>query len=521
MTGISRRKLILGSGAAGLAGVLASGVALRILTSPGKRKDLNVLLVVSDSMRADKIGRRVAGIEVTPNLNAFAGEAVCFQEAYAAASWTKCSVASILSGQFPSYHGVISPHLALPDIPTLPGYLADKGYLTIGLTANPVTKPETNQDPSGAPRLTRAGFGYPFIRKSKETGEKRGLYLFFKPDADAQLKAGDYAEGYADTGVIFSGLLNNLDGNLYAKSGHPFFAYLHDMRTHRPWLTPAPLEEVTGKFHEPKEDAKSAHEKDFEALARYLFPEKREVPPEEMIRRLVAINDEAVFLFDMKFGELIDALKARGLYNRTIVVFTADHGDEFYEHGRIGHAQNLYNASLRVPLIVRHPEIAPRTVQARVTNASIFPTVRDLLGDKQTEDATVFSLKPYMAGELPAAKNCMDISANLMKSTKNVSPDGIAVISSPSSCEVFDIVKDPLEKSPLSGRDGEAKRLQGVVAASANLARRDKVQYVVTNLPGMRAASMNPDGTFDMPDGEKANLTKEERDQLKSLGYLN
>ncbi|MDD1650818.1 MAG: sulfatase-like hydrolase/transferase, partial [Methylococcaceae bacterium] len=104
----------------------------------------------------------------------------------------------------------------------------------------------------------------------------------------------------------------------------------------------------------------------------------------ETTRAMIAAYDECIQYVDDGLGRVFEALKQRGLYDNTLIIITADHGEEFMEHGLIGHGESLYDELIHVPLIVKFPcpgpHCAPRTVTSQVELVDIFPTVMDAIG---------------------------------------------------------------------------------------------------------------------------------------------
>ena len=509
---LSRRRVVGIALAAGAAAASGGPYLYRLLKARRLPPGPNVILFVADSLRADRIGRVVNGQEVTPSLNAFARECVNFTDACSAAPWTKASVASILSGQFPQYHLVTRPFLTLPDIPTIPSFFAEGRFFTLGITANPVLAAEIGRPPYG--------FGYPFLKKPLDDGAPRGEYLSLDPLPGDRFGNGQYTVGHADTPALLSAFWGALRASPYVRRGYPFFAYLHDMRTHKPWMRSRPTPGVTGRFHEKDEGPDAAYKADLAALYDWICPPDKGIPPEDVIRRIVAIYDEAAFLFDRFFGKFLARLKEERLYDKLTLVLTADHGDEFYEHGRLGHAQNLYDTALRVPLLIKHPGIAPRTVGARVTNASVFPTIMELFDSPQLEETTVFSLRPYMTGELPPDKSVYELLASLNDNEKIILPEGFSIIHRPQGYECFNLATDPGEKRPSEPDESLKARFTKATQIAQYLSRKHGLTYITTNLPEMRAEGLRPDGTFDLPEDIRNTLPQDKIDQLKSLGYL-
>jgi arylsulfatase A-like enzyme len=116
-------------------------------------------------------------------------------------------------------------------------------------------------------------------------------------------------------------------------------------------------------------------------------------------QHLVDLYDEEIAYFDRRFGELLEGVREAGLLDDTILVFTADHGEEFLEHGHICHCRTVFDTAIKTPLIIRVPGVEPRTVTAPVQNLDIAPTLLDYAGlDTAAFPFEGHSLRPLIEG---------------------------------------------------------------------------------------------------------------------------
>ena len=112
----------------------------------------------------------------------------------------------------------------------------------------------------------------------------------------------------------------------------------------------------------------------------------RRIPPssEEEIRQVIDLYDGEIAYLDQELGRFFDELEARGLYEQSLIIVTADHGEAFYEHGHWEHAQTLYEEMVRIPLIVKWPKSSPiaagSTIETQVSQTDIFPTLLEEAG---------------------------------------------------------------------------------------------------------------------------------------------
>jgi arylsulfatase A-like enzyme len=196
---------------------------------------------------------------------------------------------------------------------------------------------------------------------------------------------------HSATGVTGE-LLAWLDGT--AATGRPFFAYLHTVEPHGPYQ---PAEPYRTRFA-PGVSPSLGTRPSLRALE--LSPEP---PSPATLRDLRALYDAEVAANDAAFGVLRTGLERRGLWARTVVVVTADHGEEFHEHGAWEHGGNLHSATLSIPLLVRVPNVAGRRVSRLAQQVDVAPTVLDLAGIPLPADLDGESLLPSMTGDAARA----------------------------------------------------------------------------------------------------------------------
>jgi arylsulfatase A-like enzyme len=308
----------------------------------------NVLLYVIDTLRADHLGAYGYARPTSPRIDQLARAGIRFTCAVAQSSWTLPSIASILTGRTPAGHGAVGPETAIgDDVPTLPEMLRDAGYVTAGFV--------TNYLGSGVFGLDR-GFGtYRFYR---EEGERRPS-VYLGSDALARRVLRWLAHGPREP--FF----------LYVHATDPHFPYRPPPRYARPFLSAAAARRLPSLI----EDVRPLHNGRDEWGAR---PVSLSAPDVDVLRDAY---DGDVRMADAQFGRTVDALAARGLLDRTLVVLTSDHGEEFLEHGGVAHGQTLYAESLHVPLVVRLPGARDgASSEALAQHVDIVPTILDVAG---------------------------------------------------------------------------------------------------------------------------------------------
>lgn len=318
-------------------GLLAAFSALAACAAPAPP---DILIVVIDALRADHVGAYGERAELTPFLNDFASRAHVFHRAYAPCSWTMPSVASLFTSRYQSQHGSIAFGSVLGDAEvTLAEILKERRYATAGFSANILVRPGV-------------GFGQGFDSfevyfdaSGKERAERINREALSWLD---RLRAG-------------------------APPRPPLFLYLHYMEPHEPLIPPADALEQIAARHQ-----RSAAERGQTAalMAKWIPLERI---PAIALPLVHDLYEAEVLAADAQLQALFAALDARGLLANTIVAVTADHGEEFYDHGRIGHGRTLYEEVLRVPLLVRLPGQSARVdVQDVVSLVDLAPTLLDL-----------------------------------------------------------------------------------------------------------------------------------------------
>lgn len=403
----------------------AGGVAE--LAQLRERRDLNVVFLLIDALRSDRLG--VAGYPrpVSPNLDSLASGGVRFTQTRAQSSWTKPSMASLLTSTSPSSNRNRRWEDVLPDAATLPAEIFHAaGIRTLGLYRNQWMAPGfgfgQGFDSYYVPAVLKDASG--MRRNSPSVGE--GLQ---GSDADLTLAAKQFLQSYGR---------------------ERFFLYLHYM-----------------DVHQYKSDAESptfgTSHSDF--------------------------YDSAISWVDRNVGELVAELERLDLARRTLIVVTSDHGEEFGEHGGEGHGRTLYHEVTDVPWILVLPFGLERSlvIETPVASLDVVPTVLDLVGLPQLPEAEGVSALPLidaaLRGAAPPAGSGRPVFAELDRSweKRDSGPDRIAsvadgserlirTLAAPARVELFDLSSDPLEQTNLAEASPAARdRLLGLL--SDHLAR--------------------------------------------------
>jgi arylsulfatase A-like enzyme len=323
------------------------------------RKGPNVLLVVVDTLRADRLGAYGNDRGLTPFLDQLAKKGVVFRNAYAASSWTVPSVASIFTSRFPSQHRVTTFDSKLPAREvTLAEKLQDAGYDTGGFSAN-IRLDRTLGYGQGFRRWVPDG-GWTHVKEIKVRGDR------LRSDALAWLRP--RAEK--------------------TPSSPPRFLYLQYLEPHGPYDPPEPYRSRFGHGAPGVDVAKANH-----LALTIAFKDLRA----DEVDVLESLYDGEVASVDAQLRALFAALEERGFLDDAVVVVTADHGEEFKEHGFMTHGHDLYNETVRVPLIVLAPGVeGGRVIEDNVSLVDVAPTILDLVGLPKQPTFEGRSLVPLM-----------------------------------------------------------------------------------------------------------------------------
>ncbi len=363
-----------------------------------RERPLNLLLISIDTLRADRLGCYGYERETSPELDRFARDhAVRFARAVVEAPWTLPSHVTLLSGLHPLRHGVSLPeHAPAREIEFLAQTLHAAGYYTFAFTGGGWISPD---------------FGF-----------DRGCDSF----QGSELDCADNVRKVIDT-------------IRHRSSRGPWFGFLHTYEVHCPYDPPEPYFSMfASEEAEPIEVAGRCGNPDFNALPLSVG----------QVRYLSDRYDGSIRSVDLALGSLFAFLEENGALEDTVVVITSDHGEEFGEHGRIGHERSLQREVLGVPLLVAAPGIAARTIPNRVGLADVAPTVLDLLGiPGPSHDGR--SLVPLLRAGAPPGPDEPRISALAWKEDLlSILCDGDHLIldRSRDSSLLFDLEADPGER---------------------------------------------------------------------------
>lgn len=459
-----------------------------VFEPPVKAQGPNLILLGIDALRADYLSFVNPDAPAqTPVLDALLEDSVHFPRCFAQSTWTKPSFATLFTGLYPEAHTATTKVSALPeDAVTLAETLRDGGYYTKGFSNNPNIMAifQFNQGfvdyTDLKPRLLFGATAsaaklsmYEVLRKGRQKilgkiSNKLDVRDFYQPAEDVTR----HALAWLDSGA--------------PPEDAPFFLFLHYMDPHDPFMDAG----RPGVGY---------------ARARIEHPDPALRDP--MIK---AYNDEITYM-DRHLGALFDGLKQRGLYDDAVILFTSDHGEEFYDHEGWWHGQTLFDELMHVPLIVKLPGNARggQSNAALTRHVDVPATLIGLAGltpPQAMRGRPLFDAQGAPApGKTEYVYAEVDFEGNVLQAVRtkdakiiHANEDnkrGLAPV------EFYDLEADPAELDNVAGRDHARKTEQDAL---------DKV------LEKMREAAKS--NAVEPSIG--AGMSQDVKDQLESLGYL-
>lgn len=431
----------------------------------------NVLVVLIDTLRADKLGCYESDLGLTPRIDRLAGEGFLFERAFAHAPWTLPSAASLLTSTYPGRHGAGGRQgdrfrftKISPEVRTLAECFREGGYET-GAIVNVL-----------------------FLAPKYGIARGFGDFDFRPPEANQrdQRTAGEVT----DRAIAWI-------RRHEASSDRPFFYLAHYFDPH---LTYDPPASYRKRFALPVDHARDDElfgtESDMIRLRAGAVDAK--LLPMNRLERLY--NGEVAYT-DEQVGRLVDTLDEMGLAESTLVVLTADHGEEFLDHGGYEHGHTLYDELIQVPLIFRQPgTIAAGRASATVGQIDVGPTVCGLAGIPPEATFQGHSLEPMMSGG--SVENRVVLSQGNVwgASLSSLRFGGYKLIERPDGVELYHLATDRRERRDLSRSAGHGGRLAKM--------RED--------LALMREATARHGEDSD----QVVNLSESEIRRLAALGYI-
>ncbi|MBD3370011.1 sulfatase-like hydrolase/transferase [Candidatus Fermentibacteria bacterium] len=385
-------------------GALAAVLALLLLLSGCRGRKRNVVLIIVDTVRADHLGCYGYPRDTSPHIDSLAAVGTLWSNVYAQSSWTLPATTTILTGLSERSHRVGMKVSAgevygmNEQMPTLATILGSRNYRT-------------------------AAFFNVYLM-SRQFNFDRGFQSFECHD-----------NGHGRAGVTVDQALGWLEE---ARSDQPFFLAVHLFDPHDPYAPPAPFDTLYAP-----EGIAGDSVWEFTPEGGLARPSQKE--------HLMNLYDGEIAWTDGQLGRLFAGLREMGLAESTIVALTADHGEEFLEHGYVGHGRTLYGETVNVPLVLSGPGVpAGRVDSSAASQLDVLPTVLGLLDAGLPDHAEGFDL---LAGEVTRSRPIPASGVNTGPPFELASlvMDGRKVLWYPEAdtCVAYDLMSDPLEQNPV------------------------------------------------------------------------
>ncbi|MBU89916.1 hypothetical protein CMO94_00110 [Candidatus Woesearchaeota archaeon] len=422
----------------------------------------NVVFITLDTVRADHLSLYGYYLNTSPNIDNLAKDSVVFDNAVSPSPWTLPSHASFFSGKYLFNHNatIANQHLDNTET-TLAEILRAKGYNTAGFVGGPYTKKKYGIGQGFETYKDRIDF-FEYVQTFNNWGITYIITEFF-PGVYKILGS----DGFRSSEDLNKDIFAWLDKN----SKQSFFMFINYFDAHDPY-------NLGSEFR----DQFVNETKKYPDIDLWNFERYKSIS-EDTIYHLSRLYDTEIFFLDYHLGKFVNKLDELGIKNNTIIIITADHGEEFYDHGGFLHTQTLYEEVIHVPLIIYYPkEFKSKSIHNRVEAMAIFPTILDILDVEIPRDIDATSLLPlinneqgynkkYAFSELFSKPRRSDqpISANLQ--FKSISDDNWKIIEAEPNIEIlppslFNLKTDPREqKNFYDVYPNKRKELQKLIAS--------------------------------------------------------
>lgn len=462
---MSRRKILK----YGLSGSLTAGLAPLLWLSGCVRhrraKGTSVILIVVDTLRPDHLGCYGYSRNTSGNIDRFAADSLLFENCFSHAPSTSASVASILSGFLPHETKVTNKTVMSKQIRTLPMMLRSHGYKTAAVVSNYVLREK---------RGWENGFDiYDAEMKGHELNRKNISERIAEHTTDRAVK------------VLKKFRKDNL------------FLWLHYQDPHGPYTPPSTF----AKLFKSTADKPHLLKLNDTGSGRRGIPKYQKLGDNRDFQHYLSQFDGEIRYVDEHLKRLFDTLKRLGLYNDSLIIFTADHGEGMGEHDYyFAHGEYLYNTLTHVPLIIKCPAGPSGTKTDLVQHIDIVPTILKALDIMPSPGLRGCDL----TAQIPAGREIfakMETGMVRDKIKYSIMADGFKLIHTPlyDRYELYDMKKDFGEEHDLVNEPAYSQFRQGLKIRLKQLRRQDLLKL----------------GTVKSP-----KLSDEELEKLKSLGYV-
>lgn len=453
-------------------------------------KPVNIVLLTIDCWRADYLGANGSAPSPTPNLDRLAAQSLVFDQAITCGGWTRPSITALLSSTHPAmFGGPLGSYAS--ERPSLPETLQSNGYETAGFSTNPQVGRSFGFDR-----------GFNFFSDSEPDGTYSGSPL-------SRVKGGQRLLQQPVTHRLFGPLgIHTLPPEVTAPAEQvndqiaawldrhrtrPAFVWAHYMDAHWPY-------HILRRKYMPQEFAFIW--RDLNVMSKVAAQHGKLDPGKDQIIRLKRLYRQALEYVDASIGKLISRLQAMGIWEKTVLIVTSDHGEEFYEHGCWGHFQ-LYDETIRAPLVLRLPGASSQgqNISKQVSLLDVAPTILDAAGIPKPGAMLGSSLLDLAHNNAGATGEAFTLSVWPKSHRLAIRTENYKYLfnsKQPDDSRLFDILEDPRES-------------RNIIHQALPVARRFKeMQHAYEELA--RATHSAP-ASSPVIDAAMA-------DRLKALGYL-
>jgi len=475
-------------------------VILAVLSgcTPGANSRPNIVLIVLDTVRADRLNCRSDSAVPTPRIDELCERGSYFEKASSTSSWTLPAHASLFTGLYPIRHGATQETTYLDErARTLAELLGESGYRTFGVSANPMV--------------------------SIQSGLARGFDSFDETWREsAQLQSQQSGEHANLTAV--AALMEFRDRD------RPFFLFVNFIEAHGPNAPPEPYRSSATRARIAAGEVARVNEHD--AKSYYLDPASVSAGDFAL---LSSLYDGEVAQLDALVGALVDRLDAAGVLEGSMLIITSDHGENFGEHGHFRHIFSLHQSTVHVPLLVVRPDAA-RAGERRedpIALVDLFATILAAAGvaipESNVDARDLFEGMPSPEAERPIVAEYYFPAQALglfgpealaaqrerlgpyLRRLRSIESDGLRLIwSSDGVHELYDLTTDPAETRNIAGDPRFAARERELHA---------RLEAFVADAGGPRPF---PDSAThaEPARGAFGDLDPESVELLRELGYL-
>ena len=433
-------------------------------TTKNKNKEYNIVFIVIDDLRAKNLGCHGYTKNTSPNIDQFANESIFFEQAYSTIPNTDPSLTTIFSGKYPSSHGIINHGLKVTsqeirrfnegNTILLPEILKNAGYTTLAVDWMGRWHKKGYDFYSGTLGKSKLKLIFwKFADYLPESVSKiiRKIYQLVK--LKTKIKIRDNATEVTNTAIKLIG----------KHSDHKFFIFAHYWDTHLP-------------YYAPERFIKNSPDYDGESISQILTKIKNKkwsaylqyaAGKAKTTDEVIVQYDAAIRYVDYEISRLLNYLNEKKLMENTLIIITSDHGESLTEHGIYFAHHGLYDVTLHVPFLIKHPMFNQQIrINGLVQHVDIMPTILDILNIKRSEiEFDGFSLLPLIKCEKNKIRDWIYAEEYFVQKKKAIRTKEYKYIYSSSSedafceycgkihggiTELYDLKEDPDEHNNLA-----------------------------------------------------------------------